>query len=99
MRFIIVGSGPAGIFAAEAIRKREQTHPITVVSQDYAIAHSPVMLTYWMAGNRPREIIFFRDASWAEKNMIEVKLGQQASAIDTTSKRLILANGEYISYD
>ncbi len=34
MNFVIVGSGPAGIFAAEAIRKRDKESPVTIVTAD-----------------------------------------------------------------
>jgi len=77
MKSLIVGSGPAGIFAAETIRKRAAVHSITLVSQDSALAHSPVMLTYWIAGGRPQDTLFFRDSSWAEKNRVDVRLGCQ----------------------
>ena len=62
MNFVIVGSGPAGIFAAEAIRKRDKESPVTIVTAAANLAHSPVMLSYWMAGNTSREALFFRFA-------------------------------------
>ena len=99
MNFLIVGTGPAGIFTGETIRKRDAEHSITIVSQDSALAHSPVMLTYWMTGNRPQEILFFRDASWAEKKRLDVRLGWRAVGLNTESRKLILADGGEISYD
>jgi len=98
MNFLIVGSGPAGIFAAETIRGRDQESPITLVSQDPALAHSPVMVTYWIAGGRPQERLLFRDSSWAERKGVDVKLGCQAVGLDSGSRKLILANGQTISY-
>jgi len=98
MNFLIVGSGPAGIFAAETIRERDQERPITLVSQDTALACSPVMLTYWIAGERPHERLFFRGSSWAERNMIDVKLDCRAVGLDTGSRKLILANGQRVPY-
>ena len=70
MNFVIVGSGPAGIFAVEAIRKRDKESPVTMVTADHGVAQSPVMLSYWMAGNSSREVLFFRDPSWSEKMKI-----------------------------
>ncbi len=99
MKSLIVGSGPAGIFAAETIRKRDAVHSITLVSQDSALAHSPVMLTYWIAGGHPQDTLFFRDSSWAEKNRVDVRLGCQAVGLHIGSKKLILSDGEEISYD
>lgn len=98
MNFLIVGSGPAGIFAAEAIRERDKERTITLVSQDTALACSPVMLTYWIAGERPQERLFFRGSSWAERNMIDVKLDCRAVGLDTGSQNLILSNGQRVPY-
>jgi nitrite reductase (NADH) large subunit len=99
MNFVIVGSGPAGIFAAETIRKRESMHSITMVSENNLAAQSPVMLTYWMTGNHPREILYFRDPSWADKERVDLRVNCQAVGLDTKTKRLILTNGEEIPYD
>ncbi len=99
MNFLIVGGGPAGIFAAETIRKRDSEHPILLVSQDMVLAHSPVMLTYWVAGARPAESLLFRDSSWAQRKRIDVRLGSRAVGLKTGSRKLILADGEEICYD
>jgi nitrite reductase (NADH) large subunit len=99
MNFLIIGSGPAGIFASEAIRMQETENSITMVTEDRGVAHSPVMLTYWMAGDRPREILFFRDPSWAEKKKVDVRLGYRAISLNTASQKVTLSDGQKISYD
>ena len=66
MRYVVVGSGPAGISAAEEIRKTDPAGPITMITADPHPAYSPVMLTYWMSGHTPKERLFFREmGSWA----------------------------------
>jgi len=57
------------------------------------------MLTYWIAGGRARDTLFFRDPSWVEKNRIDIRLGCRAIGLNTGSKKLIVADGEEISYD
>jgi nitrite reductase (NADH) large subunit len=99
MNFMIVGSGPAGIFAAEAIRKRDKDSPVTIVTATENPAHSPVMLSYWMAGNSAREILFFRDPSWFEKTRIDVRPGSPAASLTPSCKKLILADGKEVNYD
>jgi NAD(P)H-nitrite reductase large subunit len=98
MNFVIVGSGPAGIFAAETIRKRDPVYSITMVSGDTSVAQSPVMLTYWMTGNHPRETLFFRDACWAKREGIKVMLNCRVVGLNTRRKKLMLADGGEISY-
>lgn len=99
MNFLIIGSGPAGIFAAEAIRMRDKESSIMMVTEDRGLAHSPVMLTYWMAGGLPRETLFFRDPSWAEKMSADVKLGCRVMLLNTASKKATLSDDQEISYD
>ena len=99
MNFVIVGSGPAGIFAAEAIRRRDREGPVTMVTADHGVAQSPVMLSYWMAGNSAREILFFRDPSWSEKMMIDIRLGCRAASLKSASRKLILTDGEKVDCD
>ena len=99
MNFMVVGSGPAGIFAAEAIRKRDKESPVTIVTAAENPAHSPVMLSYWMAGNSSREVLLFRDASWFEKTMIDVRPGSPAASLNLSSRKLVLADGHEVDYD
>ena len=99
MKYVILGSGPAGIFAVEAIRRRDPASPITLVTEEKAVAHSPVMLTYWIGGEVPRQGLFFRDASWPEKMKLDLHAGGRAVALSTQRKKVILEGGEEIPYD
>ncbi len=98
-KYLVIGSGPAGIFAAEAIRMQDQEGTITMVSGEMAPAHSPVMLTYWMAGDLAPERLLFRDSSWAEKKRVHIRGGSRVVALDTTSRKIILTEGHEIPYD
>jgi NAD(P)H-nitrite reductase large subunit len=99
VRYVIIGGGPAGIFAAEAIRRRDRSSPIVIVSDEGEIARSPVMLTHWIGGEVLREAVRFRDPSWAEMNRVDLRLNRRAVALKTSSQKLILDNGEEVFYD
>lgn len=99
LKYVIIGSGPAGIFAAEAIRMRDAEGTITMVSEDMTPAYSPVMLTYWMAGHLSQEMLLFRDPYWAEKKGIDVRPSSRAVSLDTASKKITLEDGHGIPYD
>jgi len=99
VKYLIIGSGPAGIFGAEAIRRRDMESPVTMISPDEAIAHSPAMATYWVGRKISRENLYFRDSSWAELNRVELKLGRRATALQTRLQKLTLESGEEIPYD
>jgi nitrite reductase (NADH) large subunit len=100
MKYVIVGSGPAGISAAEEIRKADPIGPITMISADTHPAYSPVMLTYWMSGHTPKERLFFREmGSWAQDHQVDLHCGKQATAIDIHRQVVTLSSGDQIAYD
>src|SRR5512139_976538 len=99
MKYLLIGSGPAGIFAAEAIREQDSESPVTIISGDDGLAHSPVMLTYWLAGNLPRERLFFRDPLWAERRRIDFHPGQKMTSLNTAARRVVLSEDREIPYD
>jgi nitrite reductase (NADH) large subunit len=100
MRYVVVGSGPAGISAAEEIRKTDQAGPITLITADPHPAYSPVMLTYWMSGHTPKERLFFREmGKWAVDNRVDLLCGRAVEAIDVQRQTVTLSPGEEVAYD
>jgi NADPH-dependent 2,4-dienoyl-CoA reductase/sulfur reductase-like enzyme len=99
MRYLLIGSGPAGIFAAEAIREQDKESPVTMISADDGPAYSPVMTTYWLAGHLPRERLFFRDPSWAERVRIDFHPRQTVTSLHTAARRVIVSEDRDIPYD
>lgn len=96
MRYVILGSGPAGIFAAEAIRKRDPDSPLTAITEEEEAGRSPVMMTYWLEG---RENVTIRGPAWAEKNQIDLRTGCRAAAVAPLLRNVILNSGEKVPYD
>jgi nitrite reductase (NADH) large subunit len=99
VRYVIIGGGPAGILAAEAIRRRDVASPIVIVTEEGGIARSPVMLTYLIGGQVPREGVRFRDPSWEKEHRIDLLPGRKAVSLETSSQKLILEKGEEVPYD
>lgn len=100
MRYVIVGSGPAGISAAEEIRKTDPEGQIVMITADPHPAYSPVMLTYWMSGHYPKERLFFREMGpWATDHGVDLRCGEKATAVDVRRQAVILSPGEEIAYD
>jgi NAD(P)H-nitrite reductase large subunit len=99
VKYVIIGGGPAGIFAAEAIRRIDVASPIVIVTEEGDIARSPVMLTYLIGGQVPREGVRFRDPSWGKRNRIDLRLCRKVVALETSSRKLIMEKGEEVFYD
>ena len=100
MRYLIVGSGPAGISAAEEIRREDPEGGITMVTADPHPAASPVMLTYWVSGHFPSEGLFFRESgSWAADQRVTLRCGERVTAVDLDRRRVTVDGHGEIPYD
>ncbi len=99
LKYAIIGSGPAGIFAAEAIRMRDPEGSIVLCTDEKSPAQSPVMLTYWMSGAFPQTSLFFRDPSWFERKGIDVRTASRVVSLDVVQRRIELASGGEIRFD
>ncbi len=100
MRYVVVGGGPAGISAVEAIRKADPAGTITLVAAEARPALSPVMLSYWASGRYPEERLLFRERdSWGEQQRLELRCGRRATAIDPERHVVSLSCGEAVQYD
>lgn len=100
MRYLVIGSGPAGISAAEEIRKEDPEGTITMVTADRKPACSPVMLTYWVSGRHREESLFFRDpGSWAAAHRVGLRCGVGVTAIDPARRVVTLTARDEIAYD
>jgi NAD(P)H-nitrite reductase large subunit len=100
MRYLIIGSGPAGISAAEEIRKDDPESPVTMITADVRPATSPVMLSYWVSGRYSPERLLFREtATWAQERRVELRCGERATALDVQRQAVTLSGGESLHYD
>ncbi len=99
VRIVIVGNGIAGNAAARYIRKYDRSCEIVMVSQENCPAYEPGALPYYVSGDVPRRVIFFRELSDYERDGIVVRLGIRAVGIDKEAKKAVLENGEALGYD
>ncbi len=50
MQYVIVGAGPAGITAAETLRKQDRSAVITVIGEEPEPPYSRMALPYYLTG-------------------------------------------------
>lgn len=99
-RYLIIGGGIASVSAAEAIRRRDKTGTIEIISAEETLPINRPMLTKDMqtAILRPEEILV-HGADWYEERNIRFRLNQRVTDIDTANKKITLQSGEKCSYD
>ena len=98
-RFVILGAGPAAISAAEAIRERNATAHIRIISgEQYYPYTRPLMSKGACKGFRHRDYIIC-GSPWLEKINAQLSTDSHVRALDTENKQVLLADGEIIPFD
>jgi flavorubredoxin/pyruvate/2-oxoglutarate dehydrogenase complex dihydrolipoamide dehydrogenase (E3) component len=96
--FVIIGSGIAGLSAAEAIRQRNQTAKIIMVTEEEEKPYYRPMLSDYLGEDLTIDSLFIKAASWYDENQIELRTACRVKAIDGSQRQLTLENGETIPY-
>lgn len=96
--YIILGNGAAGHYAAEAIRKRDRTGTITMISNEPYRTYNRPMLTKSIMAGLNEDQIAVEDASWYEENHIYQILGHEVVKIDPEAKEVHLDDGSKYHY-
>lgn len=96
--YVILGNGIAGLQAAAAIRERDKTGTVVMISEEpYRTYHRP-MLTKSIMAELDEEQIAVQDASWYEENHIQLVLGKEVTEIQPETHTVILEDGSQFLY-
>ena len=100
MKHLILGAGPAGVIAAETIRKHAPHHEITLVGDEPEAPYSRMAIPYLLMGHVGEEGTHLRHgADHYAKQRIHVKRGVRASAVDTAARTVTFDDGSSLGYD
>lgn len=95
---VLVGGGLAAVRIAEELRRAKFAGPMTIVSDE---AHLPYDRPPLSKGVLRGEIdgVLLKSAEFYADNDITVRLGSAATALDTATQTVTLADGDVLSYD
>jgi len=99
MHHVILGAGPAGVIAAEAIRKHRPHDAITVVGDEKEPPYSRMAIPYLLAGNVDETGTWLRKgrSHFAEQ---QIKLVQaRATSVDSQARAVALDKGGPLRFD
>lgn len=96
---LIIGNGAAGLSAATALRERDATCSIVMISDENIHSYNRPMLTKSMlAGFDPSQITIY-DEAWYDEHKILNLLQQKVNKIDPINKEVSLCDGNQLKYD
>jgi NAD(P)H-nitrite reductase large subunit len=97
-RYIIVGTGVAGISAAETIRQRDPFSKLMIISDDPDGYYSRPGIAYYLNGLIPEKQLFpFLSADFQQ--LITSRIQARVTQILPEMHQIVLANGDQLAYD
>ncbi|MCB2017191.1 MAG: NAD(P)/FAD-dependent oxidoreductase [Hydrogenophaga sp.] len=97
---VILGAGPAGVIAAETIRKHAPQDQITVIGDENEAPYSRMAIPYLLIGKVGEEGTHLRHtAGHFEKLNVQLLRGVRAKVLDSAKRTLELSNGNTIGFD
>jgi NADPH-dependent 2,4-dienoyl-CoA reductase/sulfur reductase-like enzyme len=96
---VILGAGPAGVIAAETVRKHAPQDRITLVGNEAEPPYSRMAIPYLLMGNIDEGGTYLRKTP---SHFSDLKINQvtaQASRVDAATKTVVFENGETLAFD
>jgi NADPH-dependent 2,4-dienoyl-CoA reductase/sulfur reductase-like enzyme len=99
MHHVIIGGGPAGVIAAETIRKQAPYDNITIVSDESEPAYSRMAIPYLLMGNVKEDGTYLRKDPSHLKNLSINWVKASVKNVDAASKKIALSSGIEVTFD
>ena len=99
MQHIIIGAGPAGVVAAETLRKCDPAASVTIIGDEPEPPYSRMAIPYYLSDNIDEAGSYLRDPSehYSQQNIELVQ--QRVEKVDSKKKQVTLADGSTRDYD
>ena len=99
MRHVIIGAGPAGVAAAETLRKVGPTDEVVLIGSEPEPPYSRMAIPYYLIDDIQESGTYLRktDGHFEHAN-IQV-LRETVTGVDTSAKTVSLGNGSSQRYD
>lgn len=99
MHHVIIGAGPAGVNAAEHLRKYDPTCVVTLLAAEEDPPYSRMAIPYYLASNIPAEGTHLRKSNLHYQNKGIYVHHARANGVDTEAKKVYLLGEESLDYD
>lgn len=98
MRYVVIGASAAGISGIRELRKIDKSSEIILISKDKEI-YSRCILHHYLSGHRTIPKLNFVEENFEELHHIEWIKGKACTQVKPEEKKVILEDGQEVSYD
>lgn len=98
MKYVILGSSAAGINAVREIRRLDPEGTIVMISKDDRI-YSRCILHHYLGNQRTPDELCFAEPDFASRYQVEWMKGCTAAGLDVKGRRVLLEDGQEVTYD
>ncbi|ACM22450.1 NAD(P)/FAD-dependent oxidoreductase [Thermotoga neapolitana] len=99
MRYIVVGSGPAGLNAIEAIRELDKDGEILLTTAEKYVGYSRPLITYLLGRKVTEEKMYYRTEDYLKEMGVSIKPATRVERVIPKEKVVVTSTGEKIAYD
>jgi NAD(P)H-nitrite reductase large subunit len=99
MQHLIIGAGPAGVVAAETLRKADPDAAIAIIGDEPEPPYSRMAIPYYLINNIDESGTYLRDPKQHFDDLNIEVVQQRVDKIDPEGKSVTLADGSIRSYD
>lgn len=97
-QFVIIGSGIAGLSAAQSIRKRNRSAAILMLSEEEYRPYYRPALSDLLSEDLPEQRLYVFDQAWYTENQVALRTGIRVIKIDPEKRTIVSEVGESIPY-
>ena len=98
-QFVIIGNSAAGIAAVEAIRQKDKTSKVMVISDEDYSSYCRCLISYYLAGEVKEDKVLYKPETFYKENNIELLLNKKVLRVDPKKNRINLEDKNQLNYD
>ena len=96
---VILGAGPAGVIAAETLRKHAPADTITLVGDEPDAPYSRMAIPYLLIGNIEEQGTYLRKSATHFDDMRITQIKAKVTRVDAAGKTVQMDNGQSLAFD
>ncbi|MGL5615826.1 MAG: FAD-dependent oxidoreductase [Sarcina sp.] len=98
-RFVIIGNGASGFYAAKTLREINKTASIVMISAEKVSSYSRPQLSDLISDDSLETTIYLESQKWYTENNITQILSKNVLSIDKDEKSILFDDNSQVSYD